>query len=157
MTMDPTRRQAVIAEIREWFFEDYFKRWVAAGSGRSGEPYSFINGYWGSPLHTSHDTFAGFRMTDADVTAYLKAMHERLAAGGYTHTVVPDQRIRVFNPQAAAIEVIWSRRRDDETEVERRAVHFLVSKTEGRWKMVAIEAMEAPTERLDDFWPEQAF
>jgi flavin reductase (DIM6/NTAB) family NADH-FMN oxidoreductase RutF len=38
--------------------------------------------------------------------------------------VVPDRKVTVYNINGAAIDVIWSRRRADETEIERVVIYF---------------------------------
>lgn len=133
-----------LEEVSAWFFEDYLPRWVAAGA--SGASPTFISDYWASPLWVSVGQDAGVLPTDAEVVGFLDAMQTRLRSSGYTHTVVPDRRVTVFNERGAAIEVIWSRRRDDESEVERLAVNFSCLNLESGWRIVAIQG--APTEEL---------
>jgi hypothetical protein len=58
------------------------------------------------------------------VLAFLEANQAPLRSAGYDHTVLPDSQINVYNSVGAAVEVIWSRRRADDTEIQRGATHF---------------------------------
>jgi hypothetical protein len=54
--------------------------------------------------------------------------------------------VTVFNEVGASVEVIWSRRRDDESEVERLSVNFSCMKLADGWRIVAIQGN--PTDEL---------
>jgi hypothetical protein len=70
-------------------------------------------------------------MLDGDgVTGMRDTLQTRLKAQGFSHTEVLDQAVRTYHRNGAAVEVIWSRRRADETEIERLVVHFEVIRTE---------------------------
>lgn len=112
------------AEVVAWFFQDYLPRWVAAGSGASGEGPEFILNYWGTPMHVTALEQSYWFLEDAGVLQFLDMNHTPLKEAGYSHTVVLDKRVFVYNSVGAAIEVIWSRRRADESEIQRWAVHF---------------------------------
>ena len=141
------------AEVTAWFFDDYLPRWVAAGSGASGEGPEFILDYWGSPLHvTALDQTFCF-LDDAGVLEFLEMNHAPLRAAGYTHTVVPDQRVFVYSQVGAAIEVIWSRRRADESEIQRWATHFEIAKGPKGWRVVSVQALAMDKATLAEVWP----
>jgi hypothetical protein len=120
----------------------------------------FILNYWTPPLHISADdpdpTRAKYGWCpDADSVMAFLAMHQaKLKDAGYTHTIVPDSRVTAYSSRSAAIDVIWSRRRDDETEIERLALHFEVRRDNpnGSWGIIAISGQPTDTERLDDAW-----
>ena len=76
-----------------------------------------------------------------------------LKAAGYTHTVVPDSRVFVYNIVGAAVEVIWSRRRADDSEIQRWAVHFEVAKSDQGWRVVGIQSTATDTDTLSEIWP----
>lgn len=141
------------AEVSAWFFEDYLPRWVAAGSGASGEGPEFILEYWGVPLHVTGLDQTFWFLDDKGVLAFLEMNHGPLKAAGYTHTVVPDRRVFVYSRVGAAIEVIWSRRRADESEIQRVAVHFEVAKSPKGWRVVGIQSLGMDQPALADVWP----
>ena len=67
---------------------------------------------------------------------------------------MPDQKVTVYHDNGAAIEVIWSRRRGDGTEIERLAVHFEVARgatVDGG--VVGIQATPTTSDSLDSVWP----
>jgi len=53
----------------------------------------------------------------------------------------------------AAIEIIWSRRRKDESETQRVAVHFEVPKGPKGWRVVGVQALAMDPTILADVWP----
>jgi hypothetical protein len=139
-------------EITSWFFGDYLPRYITAVETTT-DP-SFIAGYWAAPLWIGTDdgpvTLAA---TPADVTASFKITFDRLQAAGYTHTTVLDRRVVVFNKNGGAIDVIWSRRRADESEIERLAVHFVIARRADGLRAVAIETTFTGSGMLDGVWP----
>ncbi|MFK0160871.1 hypothetical protein ACIQVK_53705 [Streptomyces sp. NPDC090493] len=139
-------------EINEWFFQDYLPNWVAAV--KSGDDSSFIARYWGAPLWIGGDAGStGLLATSEEVIAWFDASSSHLKSSGYTHTKVLDARSMTFNKNAGFIDVMWSRRRGDESEIERMAVHFLIALTADGLRVVAIEAALTETDSLDDVWP----
>lgn len=144
-------------EVTAWFFEDYLPRWVAAGSGASGEGPDFILEYWDVPMHVAALGKNFWCLESKDVLAFLEMNQGPLKAAGYTHTVVPDRRVFVYSSAGAAIEVIWSRRRADESEIQRLAVHFEIAKGPKGWRMVGIQALTLDIDMnppcLADVWP----
>lgn len=145
--LEATRR-----EVHAWFFEDYLPRWVAASSGKSGEGPEFILEYWGTPMYVTGLGQAFWCLTDADVLAFLGANQSSLRAAGYTHTVVPDSHINVYNTVGAAVEVIWSRRAADETEIQRWVNHFEVAKLEQGWRVVGVQAAHTTSATIAESW-----
>lgn len=141
------------AEVTAWFFDNYLPRWVAAGTGASGEGPEFILEYWGVPMHVTGLDQTFWCLDDKAVLAFLEMNHGPLKAAGYTHTVVPDRRVFVYSRVGAAIEVIWSRRRADESEIQRVAVHFEVAKGPQGWRVVGVQALAMDHPTLADVWP----
>lgn len=140
-------------EVIAWFFDDYLQRWVAASSGASGEGPDFILDYWGVPMSVTAVGEA-FWLLDADgVLGFLARNQEPLRAAGYTHTVVPDHRVMIYSPIGAAVEVIWSRRRADESEIQRWASHFELVKGAQGWRVVGVQSVAAHSHSLAEIWP----
>lgn len=141
------------AEVIAWFFQDYLPRWVAAGSGQSGEGPEFILEYWGTPMHVTGLGQSFWCLEDKDVLTFLEMNHAPLKAAGYSHTLVPDKRVFVYSAVGAAIEVIWSRRRVDESEIQRVAVHFEIARGSKGWRVVGVQALAMDKPMLADVWP----
>lgn len=147
-----TDAQQTRDDVTRWFFKEYLGTWITAGA--TGASPTFITDYWSAPLWVSVPGMTpGALPDDAAVVGFLDGMQTRLRAAGYTHTVVPDRRVTAFNDRSATIEVIWSRRRADESEVERLAVHFAVVRRDEGWRIVAIFGQPTTVDRLDEAWP----
>ena len=143
-------------EIEAWFFDKYIPHWMSVGSGRSKEGPEFILEYWGTPMFASGTGWINrWLMTDDDVVEFLKYNHEALKGSDYHHTVVPDKRVHVYNDNSASIEVIWSRRKEDETELERVAVNFLCARVDGKWKALGIVGRDTTKDTLEEAWEEE--
>src|ERR1700742_4422032 len=139
-------------EVTAWFFDDYLPTWIGVGNGTIGRGTEFILDYWGAPLSWSGPTASGWSLDGPAVIDFLEATHNRLKDNGYTTTVVPDRTVRVYHRGGAAIEVIWSRRRADDTEIERVAVHFEVNRTADGWRVVGIQQVFTDADTLADAW-----
>ncbi|MBT2597469.1 hypothetical protein [Arthrobacter sp. ISL-72] len=154
--MSNDRITATRAEVTEWFFEDYLPRWVAAAAGTSADGPEFIHGYWGTPLHVTGLEQSFWCLNDESVLGFLEQNHAPLRAAGYSHTVVPDRRVFVYNTVGAAIEVIWSRRAADETEIQRWATHFEVAKSDAGWRVIGVQAAATDQDTLEGAWPRES-
>lgn len=141
------------ADVIAWFFDEYLPRWVAAVSGQSGEGPEFILDYWGTPMHVTGLGQSFWCLTDENILTFLEMNHAPLKAAGYSHTAVPDKRVFVYSAVGAAIEVMWSRRRADETEIQRVAVHFEVARDAKGWRVVGMQALATDQPTLADVWP----
>lgn len=145
-------------EVRHWFFDVYFNHWVDVGAGRRDEGPEFVLQYWGTPMFMTHNDpeIAMWATTGEDIVNYLVMQHETLVAAGYDHTVIPDQKIFVYNQNGASIEVIWSRQATDNTEIQRIVVHFEVARIEGIWKVVGIQSRMTDkakdNDSIDEAW-----
>lgn len=144
---------ATRAEVTDWFFEDYLPRWVAAAAGTSADGPEFIHAYWGTPLHVTGLEQSFWCLDDESVLGFLEQNHAPLRAAGYSHTVVPDRRVFVYNTVGAAIEVIWSRRAADETEIQRWATHFELAKSDAGWRVIGVQAAATDQDTLEGAWP----
>lgn len=148
----PRPKDEVLAEVEQWFFVDYFAKWVAQGAGH-GDDAQFVLQYWGAPLHFNGLGIDMWFLDEAGVLTFLEMNQAPLRESGYTHTVVPDRRITVYSDTGAGIDVIWSRRRADESEILRVGVHFEVARTtEGQWRVISLQAAETTENTLDAIW-----
>ncbi len=144
---------ATRVDVNSWFFDDYLPRWVAVASGMSSEGPEFVLNYWDTPMLVTALEQAFWCRTDADVLAFLELNHAPLREHGFHHTVVPDRRVFVYNTVGAAIEVIWSRRRLDDSEIQRWVTHFEVAKGEDGWRVFGIQSAATELSSLDEIWP----
>jgi hypothetical protein len=150
--MSDNETETVTAEVTEWFFGDYLPTWVGVGCGAIDKEPGFILDYWGVPLFYYHQDGGQWALDRDSVVALLNTTHTRLKANGYAYTVVPDQSVRAYHRNGAEIEVIWSRRRADDTEIERLAVHFEVIRTQNGWRMAGIQYRPTHADSLTEAW-----
>ena len=150
--MSDDETETVTAEVTEWFFEHYLPTWVGVGGGAIDKGPGFILDYWSVPLYDYHPDGGEWALDGDSVTGLVNITHTRLKANGYAYTEVVDQAVRLYHRNGAAIEVIWSRRRTDETEIERLAVHFEVIRTHDGWRMAGIQRRFTHADSLLDAW-----
>jgi hypothetical protein len=144
--------ETVTAEVTQWFFDDYLPTWVSVGNEADDKGPDFILNYWGVPLYKYHPDGGQWALDAETVTELLNSTHTRLRANGYAYTNVVDRAVRVYHRNGAAIEVIWSRRRADDTEIERLAVHFEVIRTESGWRVAGIQLRPTRADALSRAW-----
>ena len=139
-------------EAAKWFFDDYLPTWVAAGAAKGTAGEDFILRYWGVPLYTDGLGQNQWQMNAKGVLDFLALNHGPLKAQGYNHTVVPDRKVTAYSENGVGIDVIWSRRRPDESEIQRLAVHFGLAKTPAGWRVITIDASPTTEDKLDAVW-----
>ena len=139
-------------EVTRWFFDDYLATWVGVGSGASARGSEFILDYWGVPLHYCAPDGSEWLLDGAAVVGLLAHTHSRLRAQGYAHTAVPDRKVTIYHRSGAAIDVIWSRCRADDSEIERVAVHFEVARGSAGWRVVGIQDAPTRADSLNAAW-----
>jgi hypothetical protein len=144
--------ETVTAEVAKWFFDDYLPTWVGVGNRSIDKGPEFILNYWGVPLYKYHPDGGQWALDADSVTGLLNTTHTRLRASGYAYTDVVDRAVRAYHRNGAAIEVIWSRRRADNTEIERLAVHFEVIRTESGWRVAGIQHRPTRADLLSRAW-----
>ena len=150
--MSNNETETAAAEVTEWFFEDFVPTSVGVFNGTIDKGPDFILNYWGVPLY-DYQPDGGSWMLDGDgVTGLLDTMQSALKANGFTHTEVIDRAVRAYHRNGAAIEVIWSRRRADDTEIERWAMHFEVIRTPNGWRVAGIQHRFTHADTLSDAW-----
>ena len=155
MTDNTTQLHSSIRdEVTHWFFDDYLRTWIGVGAGTIARGPEFILDYWGVPLHWSDDEGSRWIPDAPAVVAQLHALQTRLRAEGYADTAVPDHRVTVYHHNGAAVEVIWSRRRTDGTEIERVAAHFEIARGPAGWRIVGTQATPIVSDSLNTLWPQ---
>jgi glyoxylase-like metal-dependent hydrolase (beta-lactamase superfamily II) len=141
-------------EVAHWFFDDYLATWIGVGAGTIARGPDFILDYWSVPLNWSDDEGSRWFLDGPAVVALLDALQTRLRAEGYGDTTVPDFRVKAYHNNGAAIEVIWSRRRTDGSEIERLAVHFEIARGPEGWRIISIQAKPTASDSLNTVWPQ---
>jgi hypothetical protein len=138
------------AEIYHWFFDVYLPEWVRVGASADGDPRKILL-FWGTPMHAASVNMTRWLITDEQVLDLLAANHKPLKASGYTHTNVLDREVVAYNTNAGSVDVIWSRCNGD-VELERRAVHFEIHRTDAGWRVVALASALTTRDKLIDVW-----
>jgi hypothetical protein len=151
-TVSDNETEAATAEVAEWFFDDYLPTWVSVGNEAIDMGPEFILNYWGVPLYKYHPDGGQWALDADSVVGLLNTTHTRLRTNGYAYTDVVDRAVRAYHRNGAAIEVIWSRRRADDTEIERLAVHFEVIRTESGWRVAGIQLQPTRADVLSQAW-----
>jgi glyoxylase-like metal-dependent hydrolase (beta-lactamase superfamily II) len=146
--------QTIEEEVAHWFFDDYLSTWIGVGAGTIERGPEFILDYWSAPLNWSDDQGSQWFLDRQSVVAQLDALQTRLRAEGYGDTAVPDYRVTAYHDNGAAIEVIWSRRRTDGSEIERLAAHFEVARGPKGWRIIGIQAKPTTSDSLKTAWPQ---
>jgi glyoxylase-like metal-dependent hydrolase (beta-lactamase superfamily II) len=139
-------------EVAHWFFDDYLPTWVGVGAGTIARGPEFILDYWAAPLHWADDQGSRWFADELAVVTLLRQLQNRLRGEDFAYTSVPDQKVTVYHDNGAAVEVIWSRRRSNGTEIERLAAHFEVSRGPAGWRVIGIQAAPTTSESLKSAW-----
>jgi hypothetical protein len=130
---------SVREDVTRWFFDDYLPTWVGVAAGTITRGPEFILDYWSAPLYFSTGQGGGYLLSASDVVGFLDELHARLRREGYAKTAVPDRNVTVYHDFGAAIDVIWSRCRADDSEIERLAAHFELALGYDGWRIVAAQ------------------
>jgi hypothetical protein len=94
-------------------------------------------------------------MDAPEVVEVLAQLQTRLRGEDFAYTAVPDQKVTVYHDNGAAIDVIWSRRRSNGTEIERLAAHFEVSRGPAGWRVIGIQAAPTTSDSLKSAWAQE--
>jgi glyoxylase-like metal-dependent hydrolase (beta-lactamase superfamily II) len=151
---EQSSESSVRDEVAHWFLDDYLPTWVGVAAGTIARGPEFILDYWAAPLHWSDDQGSRWIIDAPAVVALLHEMQNRLHDEDYAYTALPDQQVTVYHDNGAAIEVIWSRRRGNGTEIERLAAHFEIARGSEGWRIVGIQAMPTTSDSLKNAWPQ---
>ncbi|WP_372571664.1 DUF6841 family protein [Ruegeria jejuensis] len=137
-------------DLFQWVFSDYVPTWAAIG--RSERDAKDILNYWSVPMFAASMHGIGWLMDEEAVIGLLATTHAPLKTSGYDNTKPLDRAITVYNDHSASADAIWSRRRADETEIERVATHFDIRLTEAGWRIIGLSNQYTQTGRLADVW-----
>src|ERR1700756_1321840 len=149
---EQTSGSPVRDQVGHRVFDDYLPTWVGVGAGTIARGPEFILDYWAAPLHWSDGQGARWVPDEAAVVELLQQLQTRLQGEDYAYTSLPDQKVKVYHDNGAAIEVIWSRRRSDGTEIERLAAHFEMARGPEGWRIVGIQAVPTTSDSLKNAW-----
>jgi hypothetical protein len=84
--------------------------------------------------------------------SFLKEMQNVLKQAGYTHTEVIDKKITIYSENASRVETIMSRRRGDQTEMDRAAISFELRRTDKSWIIISATAKPTELTQLQSIW-----
>jgi hypothetical protein len=150
--VDEVRSDDARTDVSHWFFDDYLPTWVGVGSGAISRGPEFILDYWSVPLHVSMPASTEWLLDEDAVINWLERTQAALRAQKYSHTEVPDRKVKNYHDAGAAIEVIWSRCRSDNSEIERLAVHFEIARGSSGWRVVGIQSVPTTADSLEAAW-----
>lgn len=140
-----------VEEIADWFFADYVQKWVAIGGGEGRDPKEIL-AYWGVPMHAASIYENAWLTSDEAVLDLLEANQAPLRRAGYATTVVLDRKVTAYSTAAGSVDAIWSRRRADDTEILRLAVHFEVRRGDAGWRVISLASVRTGEDALDRVW-----
>lgn len=138
---------SLIDEIDSWFTA-YFEAFIDIGNGKR-DPDTILL-YWDVPLHTTSPVQTKWLRSPDEVVSVLTDMQSALKRIGYTHTVALDKTIEVYTENASRIETIMSRRRGDDTEVDRAAVSFELRRSGYGWIIISTVLRPTGATRLSE-------
>jgi glyoxylase-like metal-dependent hydrolase (beta-lactamase superfamily II) len=151
---EQTSGSSVRDEVAHWFLDDYLPTWVGVAAGTLARGPEFILDYWAAPMHWSDDQSSQWILDAPAVVAQLQQMQDRLRGEDYAYTAMPDQKVTVYHDNGAAVEVIWSRRRSNGTEIERVAAHFEIARDKAGWRIIGVQATATASGSLKSVWPQ---
>jgi hypothetical protein len=96
--------------------------------------------------------WTGTRVSELMQVGGRFGVHAQRPGNRYAYTEVLDRAVHSYHRNGAAIEVIWSRRRADDTEIDRLAVHFEVIRTPNGWRIAGIQRRPTQSDLLVDAW-----
>ncbi|MEU1807294.1 hypothetical protein [Streptomyces sp. NPDC019937] len=108
--------------------------------------------YWGVPMHRSYGGSNEWPLQSGGVVGIVVSMHGPLRGSGYDRTSIIDPAVNVYSEDAAGVDVIWSRRGADETEIERIAAHFEVRLEDKGWRVISATGTPTTADTIGGSW-----
>ena len=134
-------------DLHRWFFQAYLPNWAGVGASEL-DPEVMLT-YWGVPMHIAG---VGWLLTTEAAIDALRATQGEIKDSGYAHTSVIDYEITVYNDAGGSVDAILSRRRLDESEIQRVAAHFEIHRTRDGWRIVAVATAAATANSVAEVW-----
>jgi hypothetical protein len=113
-----------VEDVNRWFGE-YLDAFAACGRGES-ETASLLD-YYGVPLLITTDDGFYALTTDKQVVASIQPQVDGMRAASYSHTEIVDSEVTLLNEPSALYRATFSRRRSDDSEINRLAATYLVT------------------------------
>lgn len=113
-------------------FEDYIHYFMA------GEANNIANKIFNAPVYVLSDNQNIILQTPMDVEKHYQKALSRLFSMGYSHSDILFLNVCVLNPSSALVNAGFIRRREDGTELMRRAGTFTFHKGDSGWRAVSV-------------------
>ncbi|MGZ8178610.1 DUF6841 family protein [Williamsia sp. SKLECPSW1] len=146
-------RAATEAELLHWFFDEVLPRWDAIASGTSEHgDVGILTGFSAPSLLLA--------TCDGNVRALAPHRVRRLVESqmlvmrieDVSHILVPDSRVVAYGPASGALDILWSPRRTDGSELIRLAVHYDIARIDDAWRITAVHVVMTDAATLADVW-----
>lgn len=124
------------AELRDWF-DGYLRTFSSCGRGDTEDPAALLDFYGVPFLLTTDQGVFGLTTREQVVTAARQQV-DSMRAEGYDHTQVLDLDISPLNSVSALCRGSFSRRRDDDSEIGRLEVTYLITEGPGGRRISAL-------------------
>lgn len=154
---------AALAQEIDTFYTAYVQDYVAAMTGKQGGDEFFYRKYYSIPIYIgeadpvdSGGSGIGrsrWLLTDSEMREFLSSNEQDLAARGYHHAKILDRAVRVLNSTRVNLEIIVSRLREDEVEIERWAVGYGIAKLADGWRIIDLYTAVTTAETVAEAWP----
>lgn len=145
-----TTRDAAGAEMLRWFFDELLPRWDAAAAG-TGDT-STLADLCAVPMVVATCDGVVRARDHAEVRGLLEMHIASLRTAGNDHVLAPDCRVTAYSPVAGALDVIWSHRAADRSEILRLAVRYEIACLEGAWRVTTTHIVPTDETSLDRIW-----
>lgn len=127
----------VVSRIRE-LFRRYGPTFVELATGKRSDIGALLE-FYGAPLRFVGSTFHMVMKDSAAITGAdgMGGEIERLRRAGFAGSTLDRCHIHVLNPRAALVDALWLRRDAAGALMSRFAVIYLVTLTEGGWRITS--------------------
>ncbi|MGL6236371.1 MAG: DUF6841 family protein [Segniliparus sp.] len=143
----------VAEEVSQWFFEEYFQTYVGSLNGSLAVGPEFLLDYWNVPVRLSAPGFAAWLRADEAVVGFHRDFDRVQAQSqGFADTAVLDSAVVGYHADAAGVELVFSRRRADGSEIGRFAAHYEVGRDARGWRIFSVQTAPTAAESLAEAW-----